>query len=87
MDKKDRAPTKYGPTLSIANTKYIHYNDDVLLPFILSVCIAFRRKPKQPIPDLMTVISSFDGGIPQLEPMLCNICEAIGISWRIICNT
>ena len=71
-DKKE--PTARGETskenLSIANKRFIHYNDDILLPFIKSVREAFGWEPGQQVPEWMTALSWFDGDIPQLQTML-----------------
>ena len=56
--------------LSIANKKFMHYNDDMLLPFIKSIREALGLKPGQNILEWMTAVSWFDGDIPQLQTML-----------------
>ena len=70
-DKKEPASTKSSKAserrLSIANKKFMHYNDDVLIPFIKSICEALGWKPGQDIPEWMRAVSWFDGDIPQLR--------------------
>jgi hypothetical protein len=87
-DKKE--PTARGETstghLSIANKKFIHYNDDILLPFIKSVREAFGWEAGQQVPEWMTSISWFDGDIPQLQTMLYEAREAVDVTDRVIRN-
>ena len=70
-DKKDLATNTNKHRLTIANKKFMHYNVDVLLPFIKSIRMKLGWKPGEPIPEWMTAISWFDGDIPQLQTMLC----------------
>ena len=81
-DKRD----KNSPGLSIANKKFIHYNDDVLLPFIQGLREKLGLRPGQEIPEWMTAVSWFDGDIPQLQTMLYEAREAIDAAERIIRN-
>ena len=76
-DKKDLATNTNKHRLTIANKKFMHYNDDVLLPFIKSIHIKLGWKPGEPIPEWITAISWFDGDIPQLQTMLCKSCEKL----------
>ena len=55
----------------------MHYNDDVLLPFIRSIHDKLGWKPGQPISDWMTAISWFGGNIPQLQTILFEAREAL----------
>jgi len=85
-DKKKSSADGDAPGLSIANKKFMHYNDDVLLPFIQSIREEFGWKPGQEIPEWLTAVSWFDGDIPQLQTMLYEAREALDVTESIIRN-
>ena len=72
--------------MSIANKKFIHYNDDVLLPFIRSIRQKLGWKPDTPVPDYLKAASWFDGDIGQLQTMLFEAREALDNAEKICRN-
>ena len=84
--KRDTTVDRDPPSLSIANTKFIHYTSDVLLPFIQSIREALGWKPSQTITEWLTTISWFDGDITQLQTVLFEAREALDNDGNIICN-
>lgn len=71
-DKKDS-----DVDLSIANKKFMHYNDKVLLPFIQAIRERLGLKEGQSVPEWMKAVSWFDGDIGQLQTMLFEAREAL----------
>lgn len=82
-DRKDRTQEGGEPFLSITNRKFIHYNDDVLLPFIRKFCEKLGWKKHQPVPECLKSVSWFDGDIGQLQTMLYKAREALDEAERI----
>ena len=64
----------------------MHYNDDVLLPFIWSIRQQLGWKPGKKITEWMKEISWFDGNIPHLQTMMFKAREALDKSECIIQN-
>ena len=86
-DKKDKATDKDDESyLSIANKKFIHYNDDVLLPFIRSIRKKLGWIEGTDVPEWMRACSWFDGDIGQLQTMIFEAREALDDAERIIRN-
>ena len=85
-EKETSSSTSNGdaPRLSIANKKFMHYNDDILLPFIESTRETLGWKEGQEIPEWTTTVSWFDRDIPQLQRMLFEAREAVDLALRII---
>ena len=63
----------------------MHYNDDVLLPFIKSIRETLGWKEGHETPAWTTMVSWFDGDIPQLQTMLFEAREVVDVVIRIIC--
>lgn len=84
-DKKENGE-KETDWMSIANKKFIHYNDDVLLPFIQSIRKKLGCIPGQPVPEWAKCCSWFDGDIGQLQTMLYETRESLDKAERIIRN-
>ena len=76
-DKKQNPTDQNITSLSITNKKFIHYNDDVLLPFISSLREKLGWKNGQPVPESLKACSWFDGDIGQLQTMLFESREAL----------
>jgi hypothetical protein len=89
-DQKETEEDTEKANLSIANKKFMHYNDDVLLPFIKSIREKLGEKTGwkvgQPVPEWLTACSWFDGDIGQLQTMLFEAREALDDAERIIRN-
>ena len=85
-DRKDRPDDGDEKALSIANKKFIHYNDDVLLPFICAIRQKLGWKRHQPVPPSLKAVSWFDGNIGQLQTMLYKAREALDTSERLCRN-
>ena len=86
MDSKDRTDGGDNGSLSIANKKFIHYNDDVILPFIHEIRKKLGWKPGQDVPESLKAVSWFDGDIGQLQTMLYEAREALDDAERICRN-
>jgi len=84
-DKKDRDDPEKA-ALSIANKKFIHYNDDVLVPFIRRIREKLGWRKGQPVPESLRASSWFDGDIGQLQTMLFEAREALDEYERIVRN-
>ena len=85
-DKKVSKEEQEEAFLSIANKKFIHYNDKVLLPFIRKIRERLGWKPGQAVPEWLKAVSWFDGDIGQLQTMLYEAREALDEAERIIRN-
>ena len=85
VDGRDKK-TQDKEHLSIANKKILHYNDEVLLPFIRSIREKLGWKPGQPVPDWLKACSWFDGDIGQLQTMLYEAREALDDVEKIVHN-
>ena len=66
-DKKNSDANQATEHLSIANKKLVHYNNEVLLPFIRDIRKMLRWKEGQSVPDSLKACSWFDGDIGQLQ--------------------
>eukprot|EP00581_Thalassiosira_minuscula_P029319 CAMPEP_0183773492 /NCGR_PEP_ID=MMETSP0739-20130205/39167_1 /TAXON_ID=385413 /ORGANISM="Thalassiosira miniscula, Strain CCMP1093" /LENGTH=201 /DNA_ID=CAMNT_0026014477 /DNA_START=100 /DNA_END=702 /DNA_ORIENTATION=+ len=73
-DQKDRKDSNY---LSIANKKFMHYNDEVLVPFIRAIREALGWKKGQPVPECLKAVSWSDGDIGQLQTLIFEAREAL----------
>ena len=71
-------------TLVISFT--VHYNDDVLVPFIESIREKLGWTKGQPVPDYLRCCSWFDGDIGQLQTMLFEAREAMDDFLNIVRN-
>ena len=69
-EKKSYDAESEQKVLSIANKKFIHYNDEVLVPFIRSIREKLGWKNGQAIPDCLKACSWFDSDIGQLQTMI-----------------
>ena len=76
-DRDNNEDSDNATRLSIANKKFIHYNDEVLLPFIDAVRKDLGWKEGQPVAESMKAISWFDGDIGQLQTMVFEAREAL----------
>ena len=64
----------------------VHYNDEVLLPFIRAIRKLLGWKPGQPVSEWMKCLSWFDGDIGQLQTMLYESREAMDDLEKIVRN-
>ena len=82
--RADQKNNAQDPELSIANKKFIHYNDEVLLPFIRSIRKQlgwlFDPESDVPVPEYLKAVSWFDGDIGQLQTM---IVRRVSLSTRL----
>ncbi len=85
-DRKNNKKDQEEAALSIANKKFIHYNDEVLLPFIRSIREKLGWKKGQPIRDYLNACSWFDGDIGQLQTMIDEAREALDEAEKICRN-
>jgi len=85
-DKRENQVNEDKVKLSIANKKFIHYNDEVLLPYICALHEKLGWKKGQPIPDALKACSWFDGDIGQLQTMLFEAREALDDAEKICRN-
>ena len=69
-DAKEKEGDDTQAKLSIANKKFMQYNDDVMLPFIREIRKTLGWKEGQPVADSMKCVSWCDGDIGQLQTML-----------------
>lgn len=87
-----RADRKNGKTvddeavLSIANKKFEHYNNEVLLPFIRSIREKLGWKRGQPVEGCLKCVSWSDGDIGQLQTLVYEAREALDEAENIIRN-
>ena len=84
-DKKDETDAD-NAKLSVANKKIIHYNDDVLMPFIRDIRKKLGWTPGQEVQESLKAVSWFDGDIGQLQTMLYEAREATDETHRIVRN-
>ncbi len=54
-NKKDKEKDPDAAHWSIVDKKFMHYNDDVLLPFICRICKKLGWKPSQSVPEYLKV--------------------------------
>ena len=80
-DKKDSSNS-----LSIANKKFIHYNDNVFMPFVREIRKKLGWTPGQEVPEYLKAVSWFDGDIGQLQTMLYEERAATDDAERIVRN-
>ena len=85
-EKKSSDAESEQKVLSIANKKFIHYNDEVLVPFIRSIREKLGWKNGQAIPDCLKARSWFDGDIGQLQTMIDEAREAMDDAEKIVRN-
>ena len=85
-DRKEKQDDDDEAGLTIANKKFIHYNDDVLLPFIRAIREKLGWNKGQPVPECLKSCSWFDGDIGQLQTMLYEAREALDLAGRICRN-
>ena len=85
-EKKSSDAESEQKVLSIANKKFIHYNDEVLVPFIRSIREKLGWKNGQAIPDCLKACSWFDGDIGQLQTMIDEAREAMDDAEKIVRN-
>ncbi|KAL7536826.1 LOW QUALITY PROTEIN: hypothetical protein ACHAXR_007426 [Thalassiosira sp. AJA248-18] len=85
-DKSDNNDDNRDKDLSIANKKFMQYNDDVLLPFIRAIREKLGWKKGQTVPDSLKAVSWFDGDIGQLQTMLFEAREALDLAEQICRN-
>eukprot|EP00985_Skeletonema_marinoi_P012818 scaffold6265_cov120-Skeletonema_marinoi.AAC.10 len=85
-DRKNNTKEQEEAVLSIANKKFMHYNDKVLLPFIRSIREKLGWKKGQQIPDYLKACSWFDGDIGQLQTMIDEAREALDEAEKICRN-
>ena len=85
-DKKGSNEDDNAPSLSIANKKFIHYNDDVLMPFIREIRKTFDWKPGQDVSECLKAVSWFNGDIGQLQTMCFEARQAMDETERICRN-
>jgi len=83
--RADKKGVKDRP-LSVANKKFMHYNDNVLLPFIRAIREKLGWRPGQPVPDWLKAVSWSDGDIGQLQTLLMEAREALDEAEKIVRN-
>ena len=73
-----------------SNKKFIHYNDEVLLPFIRSIRKQlgwfFDPESDVPVPEYLKAVSWFDGDIGQLQTMIDEARQSLDEAEKIIRN-
>ena len=67
---KDKSDSNTDSELSIANKKFIHYNDDVYLPWLRELRKKLGWVEGQPVQESLKAVSWCDGDIGQLQTML-----------------
>jgi len=86
MKKSYHPKAKDEPWFSMAHQKHLHYNKEVLLPFIKRTRELLGWKPGSHIPEWLRACCWCDGDIPQLQAMLFEANEALDEAEKIVRN-